>query len=936
MKKRTGGGSAAVDDGRLESSKGRHRIPAVIWLLLLGLVYTFVQSISISPLSSARVNLTAKDVSAPADFAQTSLAVPAEIRRQASADGDINGAVEENLMSLPGSVYPPATRKRLVDLLLAAGTFFAALMLFNDRRWIVFGLSAIAIVGIGVGAFGIVQALSFNGRIYGVYELLSGGDPFGPFVNGNNAAGFLLITFSASLFFVARQLFLWNQTRGRQRRQSNDLIAADDWQGQRNERKSWGASLIETVAILQPQHLYFLAAVAVIVAGVLMTLSRGGMVALTALLLVTFLLIGRTHWKSSLALVVLIMVSGISLVAFVDRSSAIGTELESFAEISTASEVRMLHWQDALPFALENWVWGVGNGTYRYVSPSFQSFYYPRVFAHAESVYLETFVEMGLIGVLLLIVTIGLLGHSCIVLLNRDVVFDRSLGIAGIGCLVGQATIGFLDFGIYQAPNSMAAATLFAMVAGRANRIPLESSHLRDGSSLARGEREPTRESLAAGVLLRSGLLWAMSLAAMWATYESWGIESTRLASRKIELFDQANKQSQPPSQALAVDSIASLLATAQAIRPDDAKVQIELGELNVARARCLVVEAAEKDLQEALQQVQQRIVQWETSNGQATGEGASFEGVDLPQPLANDLNLQQQLQTIDHNTLWATSAPTALHQRLRQAQRKSAEESSLVDVFDAPQTVELLATAYLHFARAEDACGWLTLPPLRLAQLAGFYTQHDTVLTKQDGLKAERHFIAIALGRSFTDTQLLYNCGFIALNSGNQSLAVELWAKCLRNPHLKVHEQAIVSLCIQEMPMNLFFEQVLPQKPHDLIRIASKYFGRPELTLPKRILLAHTEALINRSDVLSEGQRSVLLAESAVLKGQHRAAVEHFQNALNSKTAAVPWRLKYARSLYEIDEFDEALRQLKICQLDASFRQSQVQSLLTKIRRNR
>lgn len=927
---------ASVDDGRFELSKGRQRFPKVILVLMLGVAYTVAQSANPSPLSAPPIDQSQSSLVSDADAGGQSYELLAGHGQALSAGGNTENRMDPTGHSSPASIYPPATRNRLVDLLLATGAFIAAVLLLNDRRSIVWTLGAITIVGICVSAFGIVQKLSFDGRIYGVYELLSGGDPFGPFVNGNNAAGFLLITFSASLFFVANQLFHWNQKHGHRQTDSSELIGASTWHDDRGDKKTLVASFLETVAIMQPKHLYFLAAIAVTVAGILMTLSRGGMVSLGGLVIVTFLLIGRTNWKSSLTLAILIIVAGVSIVAYVDRSAAIGTELESFAEISPASEVRLLHWQDAIPFAMENLIWGVGNGTYRYVSPSFQSFYYPRIFAHAESVYIETFVEMGLVGVVLILTTIGLLGYSCIVLLNRSMVFDRSLGIAGIGCLVGQATIGFLDFGIYQPPNSLMTAAIMAMVAGRACRVPVDRSSEQQASFGAVAVEASQPISSRIGVALRAGILFVATMSTLWAAYESWGIESTRLASRQIDLFDHFNKQSQRPLRGLDVGRVAALLATAEMIRPDDAQVQIELGEFKLAQSRQLVMEAAEEDVQRTLEQVQQRIAQRTGASPASEPQGPASDASFSPDRIEEDRRLLNQLQAIDHKTIWATTAPVALHQRLRQAQRKSADEASVIDVFENPQTVELLADAYQRFAKAETACRWLTLPPLRLAQLAGFYTQRDDVLTKQDGLERERRYIGIALERSFTDTGLLYNCGFIALNSGDQPLAVELWAKCLRNPHFRVHEQAIVNLCIQEMPMNLFFEQVLPQNPYDLIRIASKYFGREELMLPKRILLTHTEALINRTDNLSQTQRSVLLAEAAVLKGQHRVAVDHFQSALGSEPDEAPWRLKYARSLYEVEDFDEALRQLKICQLDPSFRQNQVRSLIKKIRRNR
>jgi O-antigen ligase/tetratricopeptide (TPR) repeat protein len=940
-----------TDAIRFESGKSRQRIPKVVWVLLLGIGCTVLQAAGGSPLVPSPADQWSSSDRLPGNPALPSFGAGVTGNDMASAqpddfpavvDNESNLAVQWHAASFPGSVYPAATRRRLVDLLLATAAFVFAALIFRSQPAVGWLMASIMVTGVGLSAFGIIQKLSFegrvfNGRVFGVYELLFGGDPFGPFVNGNNAAGFLLITFSAGLFFIANQLFSWHRSHRHHRDHSSQLISPNQWDDNRNHASSWWTGFVEMIAVLQPKHLYFLATIAVIVAGVLMTLSRGGIVAMCVLVVVAFLMIGRTHWKSSLALAIVIMVAGISIVTYADQSSAIGTELESFAEISAASEVRLLHWYDALPFAMEHLIWGVGNGTYRYVSPSFQSFYYPRVFAHAESVYVETFVEMGFVGVAILLVTVVLLLFYCIVLLNRISAFDRSLGIAGMGCLVGQATIGFLDFGLYQAPNSILTAAMMGAVASRACCVPIVSSAV-GGRAAAGGDDGQSESAGWFGWLGTAVLLLAMTTATAWAVYESWGIESLRLAARQIDLFDGSNKQSKAPRTALDADGIESLLKTALAIRPDDAEVRIELGELSIARARMSVVGKAKSELQKEVSELQRQIEKLETEaeTVRATTDSDVSEGDLVPNKIAANRSLLEQLKAIDHQTFWVASAPISLHQRFRQNQRKFRDPATVSGSVGGSETIGMLEEAYRQFSSAEQWCPWLTLPPLRMAQLAGFYAYGDDALTNGDGLKKERQFIRVALDRSFTDTRLLYNCGFLALNSGNQELAVELWAKCLRHPHLKVHERAIVSLCIQEMPMNLFFEQVLPQNPHDLIRIASKYFGREELMLPKRILLTHTKSLINKSEDLSDFQRDVLLAQTAVLDQQHRLAVGHFQSALKTDPDDVPWRFTYARSLYEIEDYDEALRQLKICQLAPDFRQNQVRSLIIKIRRNR
>ena len=857
-------------------------IPKVAYVFLLGIAFVIFQASGVGQQST-----------------------PVDLSADVSADSIT--AVSSEIAVLPSSVNPAATRKHLVDLVLATSFFLLAANLLTDRRSITWMLVAIAAVGVCLSVFGIVQDLSFSGRIYGVYELLYGGDPFGPFVNGNNAAGYLLITLSASLFFVASQMFAWSRKQDKYNKVQHGLVTGD-WS---EPKKSIFRSLLECIAFLQPKHLYFLSMLALIIAGILMTLSRGGMVSLVVLLFVVFALIARTNWKFSLALVILILVGGVSLVLYVDRSTDVAGEIETLANVASAGELRMLHWNDALNFASENILWGVGSGTYRYVSPSFQTFHYPRVFAHAESVYVETLVEMGIFGIALLLLAFVMLFYYCLVLLKRDSAFDRSLGIVGLGCLMSQAAIAFLDFGLYQVPNSITMATVMGMVAARSCLIVSPNQ--------ATSTQVPTpRASSAWG----KGLLTlAMLVITCWAVYESYGVESLRLASRRIELFSSSHKVASgrdPNSRDLI--SAESLLTSAQAIRPDDAEVYLRLGELEITQARTLEAEATEKEIEREILQIEKEIAALEKEDAE-------------PELIAQNKLILEQLNAVTKEIIWSTTAPAALHQRFRRSQRKSS--SDVAEVFKNEKVLTLLEEASGNFSKADTLCPLLTLPPLRLAQLACF-ASHGTEAEKDQGLALERQHIDRALQRSFIDTQLLYNCGFLALNSGDQAQAVQFWSKCLRYPHATKHERSIVNLCIEELPMKLFFEQVLPQNPHDLIRIAAKYFRRPDLTVPKSYLLTHTKTLIKSDDGIPKLDSELLLAEAAVLVSDYPTAIKHFQSALKLEPKNTPWRLNYARALFEVKDYDEAMRQLKSCQLDNTIRQNQVKALITKIRRLR
>jgi len=58
-------------------------------------------------------------------------------------------------------------------------------------------LLIMAINGVAIAFFGLVQQLTWNGRLFWQVPLEQGGEPFGPFVDRNHAGGFLTLCLAA-------------------------------------------------------------------------------------------------------------------------------------------------------------------------------------------------------------------------------------------------------------------------------------------------------------------------------------------------------------------------------------------------------------------------------------------------------------------------------------------------------------------------------------------------------------------------------------------------------------------------------------------------------------------------------------------------------------------------------------------------------------------
>src|ERR1700704_5569423 len=102
-------------------------------------------------------------------------------------------------LAFRGTVSPYDTRLDLQLLLTYAILLFLATQLFrtaDDWRGFVW---FVMIFGFLVAIFGILQHLTFNGKLYWFREMHYGGIPFGPYVNRNHFAGFAELFIPAAL-----------------------------------------------------------------------------------------------------------------------------------------------------------------------------------------------------------------------------------------------------------------------------------------------------------------------------------------------------------------------------------------------------------------------------------------------------------------------------------------------------------------------------------------------------------------------------------------------------------------------------------------------------------------------------------------------------------------------------------------------------------------
>lgn len=842
---------AAAHFGRSKRT-GMNPGPNWLWLILIvGVIYT----------GSQAVDLSLFGASAPPQ--------PAGITSLTESEAETI------------SIYPAATKIKLADLIMAVAVFLATAVSIRRTDDIVSMMATITVVGAAVSFFGILQAVSWNGELFWQYELVQGGRAFGSFVNRNNGAGFLVMALCGAIFFATEPLLA--------KKDREDLEFAEVIARPVRKRSMFRKWVTGSLAKLETKHLYVALAIATIMLGVLMSLSRGGILAMAAVLLLTLLFLVRTNRIFVSCVAILLIAGMIGGVVYLEQADDLAGRFGEMMALDLESTPRIAHWKDMWPVAVDSY-FGTGAGTYRYFSPEFQSFEFDRVYAHAENVYLETLVEMGYLGVgLILLAVLCCLGASWF-LLRQEAYTDRALGLFGLTAIGAVCLTAIFDFGLYQPANAILFAVSMGMVTSRASMLRNAVGDNEENPSLARS--------------IKSGfgyICWvAIVVAAIWACYFFYGAESLRWVKRQVALVREHKDPKDFRLRKKNISKMESALATAAAICDDNAEVKFYQAEV--------------------------AILQYQKEKANALSETV-LEEIEAAK---GDEIARAFWESYTPDKIWTSTELMSVNREVMSALRNAdVEEANLLK---QEQEVQWLKQAHSDLLAAESLSSGLPQTKLRLAQLAPLVSDSTEVATLID---QQDRWLTGLLDRPYPSAQWLFDVGLLRLNAGQHAAAAELWGRCLRKEASRAFERPVVELSMVELPMQPFFEEVLPQNPDVLIRVARNYFRDPQLLVPKRLLLIHTENVIQGlRNELTEVDYHYYLAETLRLADQYKPAIENYQLALELEPHQAVWRFELAKCLQQVGKYDEAIKQLQQCQLTPSPIFPRIKPMMDRIRR--
>jgi len=307
-----------------------------------------------------------------------------------------------------------ATRMELQLLLADILLIFLASQAFRTledwRSFVWFVMS----FGFFVALFGILQHLTFNGKLYWFREMHFGGIPFGPYVNRNHFAGFTELVIPISLVPLVL---------GKVRRERWLLV-----------------SLFAVVPI----------------GALVLSASRGGIISfgVEVGVLVLWLVLRRTAGRHLLSggavlLLAFLMVSWLGVQQLVERFSS----LQSL-EVTVGKRASMR--ADTWRIFLDHPGTGTGLGTLQLVFPAYETLYDGKIVNHSHNDYLEGLAETGVAGGLCCLWFLGVLLFDSLRRLSQPIgTFALTVQLSALIACVGFLTHSLVDFNMHIPANAL-------------------------------------------------------------------------------------------------------------------------------------------------------------------------------------------------------------------------------------------------------------------------------------------------------------------------------------------------------------------------------------------------------------------------------------------------------------------------------------------------
>jgi O-antigen ligase len=303
---------------------------------------------------------------------------------------------------------------------------------------------ALIVIGAGVALFAIVQAalnagrLAYEVKIYGFWQPINRATPFGPFVNRNHFAGWMLLVLPIALAYLC------------------GLIE----RGKRGVPATWRHRILWIGSPEGGRSVLTALAIAVMGLSLLASQSRSGLGSLTLAVIIVggWMAIRRGGLKRLALPLVVFAAGGGILLAWAGTGVALGRFSTAGSELGT----RITAWHDALRIIRDFPVSGTGLNTYGTATLRYQTTSLSAHFQEAHNEYLQIAAEGGI----LLVVAFALCVWRLMVTIRRrfaaadEPALARWVRLGAVTALIAIALQSLMEFSLQMPGN----AALFAVV----------------------------------------------------------------------------------------------------------------------------------------------------------------------------------------------------------------------------------------------------------------------------------------------------------------------------------------------------------------------------------------------------------------------------------------------------------------------------------------
>jgi O-antigen ligase len=376
-------------------------------------------------------------------------------------------AVERALVFEAGGGGPLTLDRTATAWALATGTalflvFLSARALFERQGGLRTVCRGVAWVGLLVAATAFLQRAFSPASIYGIWRpagLASNILPWGPFINRNDFAAWLLMAIPLTIGYMLMRIA---------------------------SRRATGVTRVDAGQVVDSRLILLLASTCVMTGAILASLSRSGVLGL-AIALATLMMLARTRLgRTRLTL----LAAGVALLLV-----AAGTYVNLAALVTRLNEAwpsglggRLAVWRDTWPIVRDFAATGVGVGAYERAMLVYQQNNRLMFFNHAHNEFLQLVAEGGMLlgaaAAAVLVTTIR--GVWSTLRADRSSVFwARAGAVCG---MLGIAAQSVWDTALRMPANAVLFAILAAVALHRP--VPLPDTRAR-GSSLPAGDHLP-------------------------------------------------------------------------------------------------------------------------------------------------------------------------------------------------------------------------------------------------------------------------------------------------------------------------------------------------------------------------------------------------------------------------------------------------------------